>query len=189
MLAYEVARQLRATGDEVRLVAILDEGPRPKRSLSRHLRYPWLVLKNLPFWIAEDILCTGLRENVARVRRTVKDWTRRALGISAAIGASRALVERIWDVDGIAPAVRKVMENNLQLFLAYAPKPYPGPIMLFRARARPLLHSLDRDLGWGKLAAGGVEIIDLPGSHDNLLREPNMRVVAERLVERLNKST
>jgi amino acid adenylation domain-containing protein len=189
MLAYEVACQLRATGGEVRLVAVLDEGPRPQRSFSRLLRHPWLVLKNLPFWIAEDILHTSLRENIARLRRKIKDWTRRALGISAASGASRVSVESIWDVDGIAPATREVMEHNLQLFFAYAPQPYPGRIMLFRARARPLLHSLDRDLGWGKLAAGGVEIIDLPGSHDNLLREPSMRVIAERLVARLPKST
>ena len=188
MLAYEVACQLRATGGEVQVVAILDEGPRPKALFFAALTISLARAQNLPFWIAEDILRTSLHENVARVRRTIKDWTRAPLGISAVTGASRVSVERIWDVDGIAPAIRRVMENNLQLFFDYIPKPYPGRIMLFRARARPLLHSLDRDLGWGKLAAGGVEIIDLPGSHANLLREPSMRVIAERLVERLSSA-
>jgi hypothetical protein len=59
--------------------------------------------------------------------------------------------------------------------------------MLFRARARPLLHSLEHDLGWGKFAAG-VDVVDLPGSHDHLLNESNMRLVAERIVERLGKA-
>jgi amino acid adenylation domain-containing protein len=187
MLAYEVACQLRAKGGDVRLVAILDEGPRPKKTLGRLLRYPRLVLTNVPFWIAEVVLSASLRENVARVRRAIKTRMR-ALGVSGEVGTSHVSVDSIWDVGEIAPATKEVMENNLRLFFAYVPKPYPGGIMLFRARARPLLHSLDRDLGWGNLAAGGVEIIDLPGSHDNLLSESSMRRVAKRLVERLDRS-
>ncbi|MGO9110863.1 MAG: amino acid adenylation domain-containing protein [Thermoguttaceae bacterium] len=188
MLAYEVACQLRATGSEVRLVAILDTGPQPKRSFGRLVRYPWLVLKNLPFWISEDILRTSLRETIARLKRAFKAWTRHATGISAVIGASRVEVERIWDVKGMASSHRKILEDNLQLFRAYVPKPYPGRIMLFRARARPLLHSLEHDLNWGELVAGGVEINDLPGNHVDLLCEPGMRAFAERLVERLSES-
>ena len=85
MLAYEVARQLRAAGSEVRLVAILDEGPRAKCSCRSFVQYPWLVLKNLPFWITKDLFGTSFRGNVARLKRTVKAWTRRALGTSAAL--------------------------------------------------------------------------------------------------------
>jgi amino acid adenylation domain-containing protein len=186
MLAYEVARQLRTTGSEVRLVAILDTGPRPKPSLSRRLRYPWLVLKNLPFWLAEDICRTSLRENVARVKRTIKAWTRRAVGISSVIGTWRVEVERIWDVAGMAPAHRKILEDNLRLFRAYVPKPCPGRITLFRAQASPLLHPRERDLGWGELVAGGVEIHDLPANHVSILLEPSIRVIAERIVERMS---
>jgi thioesterase domain-containing protein len=186
MLAYEVARQLRATGSEVRLVAILDVGPRPKRSFSRIVRYPWLVLKNLPFWIAEDFLSTSLHGNVARLKRTIKAWARRASGISGGMSASRVEVERVFDVEGVAPAYRKILEDNLQLYRDYVPKPYAGRITLFRARSRPLLHSFERDLNWGELVAGGTEICDVPGNHFTVVNEPGMRVIAERLVEELS---
>jgi thioesterase domain-containing protein/acyl carrier protein len=188
MLAYEVARQLRAAGSEVRLLAILDVGPQPKRTFSRRMRYPWLVLKNLPSWIADDLLRTSLRGNVARLKRTVKAWTRRILGISAAMGASRVEVERIFDVEGVAPAYRKILEDNLQLYRNYVPKPYLGRITLFRARTRPLLHSFERDLNWGEFVAGGAEINDVPGNHFTLVNDPGMRVIAERLVEQLSRS-
>jgi thioesterase domain-containing protein len=187
MLAYEVARQIRAMGGEVRLLAILDTGPPPKTSFLRLLRYPWLVLKNLPLWITEDLLRTSLRKNLARVKRNIKAWMRRALGISALIGRSRVEVERIFDMAGTKPSHRKIMEDNLRLFNAYVPRPYPGHIMLFRARARPLLHSFDPDLGWDGLAAGGVEIHVLPGNHLDLMVEPALGAIAERLAERLSK--
>ena len=45
----------------------------------------------------------------------------------------------------------------------YVAKPYPGRVTLFRTRARPLLHAcrpdaVRADLGWGKVAQGGVEV-------------------------------
>ena len=79
------------------------------------------------------------------------------------------------------------MEDNLRLFRAYVPKSYPGRVILFRARARPLLHSLERDLGWGGLVAGGVEIHDLAGNHDDLVSEPALAPLpsgSPRLLER-----
>ena len=60
MLAYEAARQNFAAGGEVRLLAILDTGPRLKM-FSRGLRISVALARNLPFWIAEDVLRTSLR--------------------------------------------------------------------------------------------------------------------------------
>ncbi len=187
MLAYEVARQLHETGNDVQLVAILDDGPRPKRSLSRIVRYPWLLLKNIPCWVAEDLLRTSLGGNVARLKRTIKAWARHSLGNSAGMSASRVEVERVFDVEGVAPAYRKILEDNLQLYRDYVPGPYAGRITLFRALTRPLLHTFERDLNWGELVAGGVEICDVPGNHFTLVNEPGMRIIGERLAMALGK--
>ena len=66
MLAYEVARQLRSIGRRGAARRHSGRGRRGRRTAARLLRYPWLVLENFPFWIAEVVLRTSLRENVAR---------------------------------------------------------------------------------------------------------------------------
>ena len=39
----------------------------------------------------------------------------------------------------------------------------------------------DPSLGWESLAAGGLEVAETPGDHYSILREPQVRSLAERL--------
>ncbi|OUL20538.1 hypothetical protein BV378_29440 [Nostoc sp. RF31YmG] len=51
---------------------------------------------------------------------------------------------------------------------------------LFRASQQNVGLDVDLELGWGKLAAGGVEVHHVPGSHASLIQEPNVQVIAEK---------
>jgi thioesterase domain-containing protein len=59
--------------------------------------------------------------------------------------------------------------------------------MLFRAMERPAGIDLERDLGWGRLARGGLEIHDVPGSHATMILESHVRVLARILSDCLNR--
>src|SRR5204862_544143 len=50
-----------------------------------------------------------------------------------------------------------------------------------RARAQALSRLERYDLGWGDLAAGGLDILNMPGSHDTMLQEPYVAAVGARL--------
>jgi acyl transferase domain-containing protein/thioesterase domain-containing protein/acyl carrier protein len=69
----------------------------------------------------------------------------------------------------------------------YKIQKYPGKIDLLRAVDRgysgmELLGTREEpDLGWGNLAGGGLEVHDVSGEHGNVLREPQVRTVAEAL--------
>jgi hypothetical protein len=69
---------------------------------------------------------------------------------------------------------------NRQASRLYQPRVYPGKVTLFRASHRETVGS-DARLGWGELAAGGLEIHEVPGDHFSFWQEPNVRVLAERL--------
>jgi thioesterase domain-containing protein len=71
----------------------------------------------------------------------------------------------------------------------YKPEKYEGRIMFFRAEHQPAGIVPDRFLGWEPFAVGGMEIHDVPGDHITLMKEPNIRIVAEKLTEclRLNQ--
>jgi MbtH protein len=68
-----------------------------------------------------------------------------------------------------------------RVLLAYEPRPYAGRVTLLRARAQPLSRLARHDLGWGDLAAGGVEVMVVPGSHVTVLQEPHVSVLGRQL--------
>ena len=71
-----------------------------------------------------------------------------------------------------------------RVFAGYTLKPFPGKITLVRVADRGwevLGRRDDPMLGWGSLALGGVEIIDLPTGHFDMLFEPYVETFAEKL--------
>ncbi len=77
---------------------------------------------------------------------------------------------------------------NRRAMAAYVAQPYPGRITLFRTQERAREGYHDPLLGWGRLAAGGLEIHDVPGSHTTMLEEPHVAVTAGRLDECLRRA-
>lgn len=70
----------------------------------------------------------------------------------------------------------------------YVLQVYPDQVILFRAielleEWLELLewHQIELDLGWSSLVTGGLEIQEVPGDHMNMLNEPHVRVLAEKL--------
>ena len=78
----------------------------------------------------------------------------------------------------LGPGARLRFVRAVQAARQYVPKPYNGRVDLFRAEQHA---SLSPDLGWRKLALGGVEIHTVPGDHLSIIREPHVRLLAAGL--------
>ena len=63
----------------------------------------------------------------------------------------------------------------------YVAKPYQGQIFLFRASQGQVLECSDPTLGWGCVAAGGLEIYEVPGAHWNMLVKPHVQLLANSI--------
>jgi phthiocerol/phenolphthiocerol synthesis type-I polyketide synthase D len=58
---------------------------------------------------------------------------------------------------------------------AYRPEPYAGRVLLFRALTNPDWPGMvfdDVTNGWQELARGGVQVVSVPGMHQQLLDPP-----------------
>ena len=178
LIALELAQELLRQGHEVALVAVLDEPSSPAGD-----RFPSTLtdllhlLANLPRWLAEELRRKKLATLLSDVLRKLRVWRRR-LGrrTTAPVDLEEAL-----DVSRLSEAQRRLMESHLRAEKEYAPQAYPGRVALFRARIQPLFGSHRPDLGWGKVAGGGVEVHVVPGDHLTLLREPQVQALAGRL--------
>jgi len=67
----------------------------------------------------------------------------------------------------------QVFQSNVRADSRYRPQRYPGKVTLFRTAGQAST--------WGDIAAGGVELHQIPGHHMNLLRPPQVQVLAEKL--------
>ena len=75
-------------------------------------------------------------------------------------------------------------QGHWRALAGYTFKPFPGKIILVRANDESpevLGKRNDPTLGWGRLAEGGVEIIDVPTKHMFMLFEPYVQNFAETL--------
>jgi amino acid adenylation domain-containing protein len=69
----------------------------------------------------------------------------------------------------------QVFQANIKADSRYRPQRYPGQVTLFKTAHQ------DSTWGWGDIAANGVELHQIPGHHMNVLRSPQVQVLAEKL--------
>ena len=87
-------------------------------------------------------------------------------------------IDLINDIDELPGALQQVQQANVIANRNYTPSVYSGGVILFRASDRPPGFYDDPKLGWGDLAAGGMEIYEIPGNHTSIMKSP---MLAEQL--------
>jgi amino acid adenylation domain-containing protein len=195
-IAYEMACQLRAAGESVGLLAILDHPPAGGAAADgpplpvRIGRIAAHALRNMPYWV--DVL---RRADLVEKRSLLSDRLRatwRALGrMTGQRTGIETLVQEIEATYGLEYVQewpefrRRVLQAQVEGMTHYRPRPYPGQMLLFRCRRQPLLSAHDPLLGWGPYAQGGVEVIEVPGTHRALLRDAAAQLLGRLLSQRL----
>lgn len=94
--------------------------------------------------------------------------------------------DQLKGIEGsLSHTLEKLEEAHKEVHKAYVPKVYLGRITLLRAEETPPGFYVDPQLGWGKIASGGLEIYKIPGHHVSIMESP---VLAEKLRACLDKS-
>jgi len=188
VVAFEIAGQLEAQGEQVALLAVMDRAA-PNRAEAirdlRHRRNLARFLLHLPVWLRHMLASpAGGRTLLIRLHRRL--W-RRAGTEALEVRVDRAIANRFDDKTDAPESLRPLMVAHLQAARAYKPQPYSGRLTLFRVQAQSLFRSYDPGLGWGRLAAGGVEVQIVPGMHNDMLEQPYVAELAAKLRECLAK--
>jgi surfactin family lipopeptide synthetase A len=168
LIAFEIARQLESRGEKVNLLALLDtESPSLLNVRPSLFKTSGIHLRNFKQ--------LNLQDKIKYVRDRV---VFRLMYQNRENGRKEFMLDN-WGVD-LPPAYLKVLEANFQAGEDYIGKFYPGKITLFRSSIQPITQALHPDLGWGSLA-DMVEIYDVQGHHSNLLKEPYIYALAQKL--------
>jgi thioesterase domain-containing protein/acyl carrier protein len=178
-VAFEMAQQLSAQGQETALLAVFDaQAPNnllrvdingsPTTPISqpthlqnlRQLSWPARLdyaLEKIQWHFTVGKLGTAYRQYLKHVKRSLPDLY-----------------------------LLHVHLANQQASNEYVASVYPGRLNLFLCPEDLMGDS--PDLGWGGLALGGVEISPVPGSHTTIMEEPLVKDLAEQLTPCLHQA-
>ncbi|RKI64338.1 non-ribosomal peptide synthetase, partial [Corallococcus sp. AB049A] len=177
VIAYEMARRLREAGEAVDLLALIDA----------HVPGLTPPSEQAPRFSSEARIRIAFAQTTATAFGQELSVTAEAL----ADGDDEAMLDhllqeglraRILDAHSGATQLRalfRVFQANLFAQEKYVPPPYDGTALLLSA-SEPAT-GLPRHRGWEPLVRGGLEVHDVPGSHHELLQDPHLGAVVERL--------
>jgi amino acid adenylation domain-containing protein len=168
-IAFEIALQLQSQGKQVDFLGLLDS---PAPTIDTNPIRPSL-LKSCQLHISN--LC-----QLDRSER-LKYITDRIEHRSNKVDYRELVIRELAEITTAMPHLITLIDINLQAANDYHPQTYHGAVCLFRCRVQPMQYALYKDLGWSKFLDGVLAIHHIPGNHHGVVREPNIRLVAEEL--------
>jgi thioesterase domain-containing protein len=186
LLAFEVARQLEAQGQEVAQVLLL-ETVNPvrmkqysgwKRTIARvqlkiHLlKFEYAYVQQLNATQARHYIAGRTAQKLARMRQSLR----------------RALKAANFYPELEDPSSGNPLDVLYAAAARYHPKPYSGQVTLIRSTQRTFGFGHVLDLGWSEFLGDNLEISETPGNHYTIYMQPNVDALAHKMNVCLRKA-
>ncbi len=182
VVAFEMAQQLLQQGEEVSLLALLD---------------PWVPILLDPNKKIDNLYMRGVLSRYfgGMFGRTDLVTQDELLGLSSEeqieFIIDKAERLELFPKEATREQNRRFVDviiGTLKATYSYKRRPYPGKVTVFRAQEKHP-HGIDPQLVWVEmyviLDVADMEVVMVPGNHFTFIKEPNNKVLAERLSEHL----
>lgn len=158
IVAYEMAHQLNADGQEAGIVGLID---------TSEYRYQQEVIAGLkPAERWHSVYRSRFRRLLLGPRRFDAFSERMRVKLVKCLFRLAGTLGR-----PLPQSIGKSEDRNFYALNQYTPKPYSQPIHLFRCTKVDRFDGPDPLLGWGRLA-GNIVVHQVPGEHGEVIREP-----------------
>ncbi|WP_444546339.1 amino acid adenylation domain-containing protein [Archangium lansingense] len=175
LVAFEMARLLEQRGEQVEQLVLFDAYAFEQR-LPDGAGASWIASRFVEF----SARLLGLPGPTLGVEESLPESEEVLLRRLLDEGRNAGVLPRGVSLEELRILYR-VFENNLRALGRYVPGSYGGRVTLFRALQTPVPPSARADGGWGRWAAGGVEVRELQGDHHSILQAPEVQALAEWL--------
>jgi thioesterase domain-containing protein len=174
VIAYEMARQLLASGQRVSFLGLLDT-PAPG--------YVFPLAARLRMHTAN---AAQFRRMLAELR--TRSWLSRGTYIRHTVPAITRHRWLRWLLKKLPHDWRVPTPPGSVARIHYHPNSYPGRIVLFWATEGWAQTNRTPDLGWARLADGGLSVRAVPGNHRTMAYGLNARILARHVTECLTQA-
>ncbi|MCU0863926.1 MAG: SDR family NAD(P)-dependent oxidoreductase [Planctomycetes bacterium] len=170
LIAFEMAQRLRALGEAVPFVGMIDTWcPQlPQRGkLARGLLHVGRLLRRGPLYPLRILQTKWQRWTAARINAKARED------------------------GGVMPADLRGFEVQFafeRAFEQHQVSRYEGPVWLFRAEEQPqnTRYVFVTDLGWQPYVGGGLTVVRCPGNHFTMCTEPNVQLLCREMMTALD---
>ncbi|KIH84069.1 Long-chain-fatty-acid--CoA ligase [Pseudomonas batumici] len=178
LIAYEMARQLQAGGEQLAFVGIIDASARPGPAVPESLSEGQFLMAWLPEQVDPEVLrqLTGLAQE-------------NAIEPMLALCMEHDLLpeELPRDVDASLLRSHLAVAYGIRLAIgAYVSPPAPLKVTLFTASGQERSDPL---LGWGALLEAPISVTALPGTHNTLVKAPHVSALGQAISQALKDGT
>lgn len=183
IIAFEMAKQLKDLGKEVKMLAMFDtyayQSDRSDTFLNKLYNRGRYFSKQISYTFTlftEDPKRTIEYKSEAIKRRIIKFYWKFRHG-------------KEQKQPGFFGYANNIDIKNMEAWEKYVFTPYNGSIELFRAEKRTFYMDDFKYLGWKPFALGGVNIHEIPGEHNYIFAPPNDSEFARILQQCLNNAS
>jgi amino acid adenylation domain-containing protein len=184
LLALEVAQQIRAQGEQIALLMMIEvthpvrrkEYPKWKRLIST-AQLKWHLLQFEYAYLGQVSRAQKYRYIGARFSRKLSGIKRSLWKWLRSSSAGQELRSTKSPVDALYSAVED-----------YQPQPYGEPVVLFRSMERTFGFGQDLRLGWADSLGNKLEICESPGNHYTIYMEPNVGELIRNIMIHVEKA-
>jgi amino acid adenylation domain-containing protein len=172
-IAFEMARQIEEPGRPFGWLGVLDAWP------EENTRNKSLFLVHF-YW-------AGLRHRVARLWKVARQLPKRFAAPDNHEKSQTALIEERLQGNPapLDPTSGSVLKRMLRLYFpdkGFKPPVIDSNITVFGVSYRAFYRIRDLNMGWGARTRGDVNFEPMPGNHFTILSEPNVGVLAEKIM-------
>lgn len=182
MLAFEIARQLESLNEEVELLATIDAGREPSLrwfDFPEKTRSAIRFIGNLPRWMKSIHARKQWRSTFFRGLEKLQHAVDIGKARSPANHGKRER-KRPLRFSRLNDECYETILRLFKAYKAYRPKAFGGSIVLYRAKTRPLFHSLSPDSGWSSVT-DRLEIVSIPGDHQSMFTSEGLAILTQDL--------
>jgi len=184
LVAYEMAHRLRANGEDIPFVALINSMP-PN---SRYTQFCWTPKSAWRFALNVCLKSLYLIPNSTQQWAELLRWKMRVL-----CRRCRLLVDNdptstdpcatgeYYDESGYNETEQRLWQTHLRAILRYRPPVSDLRVALFRSPLHLLYSSFEADYGWSEFAKAKVTIRVIPGTHHTMMEKPSVRQLAKEL--------
>ena len=184
-IAFEMAQRLVRDGQQVNLLFVIDahnfNGVPPKLTLKERVQHAGLKIN----FHSSNVIHLNLKDQIAYLTDKSKIALRRGIGRLQV--KLNHILKRNPHRDVFGPREEFIEDINDRAFFAYVPRVYPGKMTICRPQ-RNYAFLRDPFHGWRDVAAGGLEVIELPVDPGGIFVEPYVQTLAQKLKEQIDQA-
>lgn len=190
-----MAQQLQQTGQSVGLLVSLDGSACSTSRIANTWETVWFsfatAMPNIWSYVFDVLNLTIFTfPKIQKSENNGQNQLVKSPDANRKIEIAKAIAQKAERGEFRQAAVRRllpVMWANTKAYVNYKPRVYPGEMTLIRSRHPARNINRYPTLGWNELVQKEIDILDIPGHHLNILRQPHVETLAEMLKSCLDR--